>query len=292
MEQEDLIKLVIVGVVILVALLLLNPIISVPSGTRGVLLEWNYPTGATLDGGVHLITPIIQGVVLMDTKVQAYTVDAQSASRDLQDVGTRITLNYRIDPNKASEIYNNYGIDYQNTIIAPAVQEAVKASTANYTAEELITKRALVKQNIENKLQLRLAPYSLLIEPSGVSITDFQFSPQFSQAIEEKVTANQSLQTQKNRLEITKVQANQTIAIARGDANARIVLAEANASVTLIKANATARAIQLVQGQLSSSPSYLKYLAITEWNGKMPTVLSAGGQGGVPLFNINVTGTD
>jgi hypothetical protein len=83
-----------------------------------------------------------------------YVANATAASNDLQEVQSTIALNYHISPDRANIIYQQLGADYADRIIAPTIQESVKASVAKFNAEELITKRATAKAVIaETHLQ-------------------------------------------------------------------------------------------------------------------------------------------
>ena len=101
---------------------------------------------------------------------------------------TTVTVNYHPDKENIHRLYQDLGLDYENRIIQPAIEETVKQVTANYNAEELITKRPLVKQDIEVSIRDRLAQFQVVTEV--ISITDFEFSPLFAQAIEAKVEAD------------------------------------------------------------------------------------------------------
>jgi len=81
--------------------------------------------------------------------------EATVASKDLQSVSTKIALNFRPHAENVPEIHRTIGADYAEKVIHPAVQEAVKATTALYTVEELVTKREEVKKQIQQLLQNR-----------------------------------------------------------------------------------------------------------------------------------------
>jgi regulator of protease activity HflC (stomatin/prohibitin superfamily) len=170
---------------------------------------------------------------------------------------TKVALNYHLTATRVNEIYQTLGTAYADTYISPAIQEVVKASTAEFTAEELITKRPIVKQTIENGLKARLEPRGIMVET--VSITNFQFSELFSQAIEAKVSAEQDALKAKNILERIKIEAQQKIASAEGDA----------------------MAISTVEETLKDSPNYINWLKVSKWNGILPQVTS-----GIPFIEI------
>jgi regulator of protease activity HflC (stomatin/prohibitin superfamily) len=245
-------------VIVLVAIGIVNSFGEIPAGYRGVVLRFSATTGEVKQPGFYTIVPYIESVVPMNVQVQAYSVDAAAASRDLQNVSTQVTLNYAIDsdPKKLVDIYNRLNRDYQDRIIAPAIQEATKAATAMFTAEELITRRPEARNRLEALLRSRLESFDIHI--AAMSVTNFAFSPEFSQAIEAKVVAYQKFLQSQNQLKQTQVEAQQAIAAARGDAEANRLRRQ------------------------SITPLTVQYDAVQKWDGHLPTVTS----GAVPLINL------
>ena len=178
-------KGVVLGIIVLIIIgVMVGSAVSiVDAGFRGVLLHWNAVDLAAppLEEGLHFIVPFQDSVVPLEVRTLKYTKSTTSASQDLQTVSTEITVNYHPEPNSVHYLYKEVGLDYENRIIQPTVEEVVKQVTANYNAEELITKRPLVKQDIQDEITARLADFNITTEI--VSITDFQFSILFAQAI-------------------------------------------------------------------------------------------------------------
>ena len=171
-------------VLIIIGVIVGSAVSIVDAGFRGVLLHWNAVelNQPPLEEGLHFIVPFQDSVVPIEVRTLKYTKSTTSASQDLQTVSTEITVNYKPEPNSVHYLYKEVGLDYENRIIQPTVEEVVKQVPANYDAEELITKRPQVKQDIEAEIGNRLASFN--ISTDTVSITDFQFSPLFAQAIE------------------------------------------------------------------------------------------------------------
>ena len=265
-----------VGLVI-VALIIIGVIAAqsvqiVEAGHRGVLLHWSAVdvTVPPLDEGLHFVVPFQDQVVNMEVRTLKFVKATSSASQDLQNVSTEVTVNYHPSPDSVNTLYKEVGLDYQNRIIAPAVEEVVKQVTANYNAEELITKRPLVKSDIETEIGIRLNVYNIVTEV--ISITDFQFSSLFSSAIESKVEAEQKAQKAENDLVRIQVEAQQREALAMGVAAANIAEAEGEAE-----------AIRVINAALSQNPYYLEWLKTQAWDGKLPLVV---GEGGTPFIQI------
>jgi len=263
--------LVIVALII-IGVIAAQSVMIVDAGHRGVLLHWSAVdvSVAPLDEGLHFVVPFQDQVVNMEVRTLKFVKATSSASQDLQNVSTEVTVNYHPSPESVNTLYKEVGLDYQNRIIAPAVEEVVKQVTANYNAEELITKRPLVKSDIETEIGIRLNVYNIVTEV--ISITDFQFSTLFSSAIESKVEAEQKAQKAENDLVRIQVEAQQREALAKGVAAANIAEAEGEAE-----------AIRVINAALSQNPYYLEWLKTQAWDGKLPLVV---GEGGTPFIQI------
>jgi len=260
------IALIVIGVIAAAAVTIVD------AGHRGVLLHWNAVdlTIAPLDEGLHFVVPFADSVVQMEVRTMKFIKATSSASKDLQTVSTEVTVNYHPSVESIHYLYKEVGLDYESRIIQPAIEEVVKQVTANYNAEELITKRPLVKSAIEVEIGKRLSEYN--IQTDVVSITDFQFSVLFAQAIESKVEAEQKAFKAENDLRRIQVEALQSEAIAQGIAKANIALAEGEAL-----------AIRIINQALASNPFYLEWLKIQAWDGVLPLVV---GQDGTPFIQI------
>ena len=261
-------------VLIIIGVIVGSAVSIVDAGFRGVLLHWNAVelNQPPLEEGLHFIVPFQDSVVPIEVRTLKYTKSTTSASQDLQTVSTEITVNYKPEPNSVHYLYKEVGLDYENRIIQPTVEEVVKQVTANYDAEELITKRPQVKQDIEAEIGNRLASFN--ISTDTVSITDFQFSPLFAQAIEAKVEAEQRALQAENDLRRIEVEAKQFEAQAVGIAQANIA-----------EAQGEAEAINIINQALSNNPYYLEWLKTQQWDGVLPLVV---GEGGTPFIQIPV----
>ena len=253
----NLVRGVAIGIVglIVVGVLASAAVQIVDSGHRGVLLHWNAVdvTIPPLDEGLHFVVPFQDTVVNMEVRTLLFVKGTSAASKDLQTVTTEVTVNYHPDPEQINILYKEVGLNYQNRIIAPAVEEVVKQVTANYNAEELITKRPLVKSDIEVEITKRLNVYNLITEV--ISITDFQFSSLFSTAIESKVEAEQKALKAENDLRRIEVEARQRAAQAEGLALANIA-----------EASGEAEAIRIINAALAQHPAYLEWLKTQAWD--------------------------
>src|ERR671918_2638175 len=283
---------VIIGIII-ISVIAISSVRIVDAGNRGILVQFgNVATENSLDEGIHFVIPFRDNVVQMEVRTQKIVESATSASKDLQDVSTQVALNYRVDPDRAQVLYQQLGPDYANRVIVPAIQESVKQVTARFNAEELITKRETVKNQIEEQIKARLAPYNILVDT--ISITEFQFSEQFRKAVEAKVEAQQRALQAQNDLRRIEIEAQQNEAKAIGEQKANIARAEGVRQSNVLQAEGESQAITIIDEQLRSSPTYLEWLKTQRWDGVLPIVTGGGGGTGgtTPFIQIPTGGTE
>ena len=237
---------------------------QVDAGNLGVVTKWGEIQDVALQEGIHFRTPVKTQIINISTRVHKMEASATASSKDLQVVSTKIALNYRLDASRIVEIFRNIGTRFvvENTIIDPALQESLKKATAQYTAEELITKRQQVKETLGESIRKTLAKSDVLV--TELSITDFQFDAQYQQAVEAKQVAEQRALTARNDLARIRVEAEQAEAKAQGQANAMLARAEAEA-----------KAQELLRKTISPEIVYLR--AVEKWDGKQPVVVGEGG---------------
>ena len=263
--------LVAIGAVLLVlALVLLNSYTVIEAGTRGVLKNFGQIVGI-LGEGLHFRAPFVSAVTVVDVKTQRYESNASAASRDLQIVSTQIVLNYRPDQNAVDTLIREIGVDYERRIVDPAVQEALKAATANFTAEELITKRPEVSSAIQDVLESRLSERGVIVE--SVAITEFNFSEEFTRAIEAKQVAEQDALRAQNELRRAQIDAQQQVARAEAEAKSRLEVARAEAE-----------ALRLQREVIS--PALLQLRFIERWDGVLPRFMGGGDDSLLPMLMI------
>ena len=260
--------------IILVLIIFFGSWYIVHPGQRGILITLGSPSMNARDEGLNFKIALIQNIILMDVKTQKYEADASAASKDLQVVSTKIAVNYHLMPDAVPELYQKTGILYRENIIQPAVQEVVKAATAQYTAEELITRRADVKMKIDELLAPRLLEKRIILETT--SITNFDFSAEFNKAIEAKVTAQQTALKAENDLTRIKVEKEQTI-----------TQAEAIAQSVRLKADAEAYSLQVIREQLEKNNALIQYKSIEKWNGNLPIYMM--GNTPTPFIQIPIS---
>ena len=242
---------IIAAALLLLFILLRAAIFVVPAGNVGVITRWG-AVNRTSQAGIHIKIPFAENVVMMSTRTQKDESPATAMSNNLQVVTSLIAVNYRLDGSKALQVYQEIGPDYAQIVVAPAIQNAFKATTARFTAEELITKRGEVRQMAEDELIGQVEPYHIIVE--NFNIINMDFSAEYQNAIESKQVAQQQVETSKQKLAQAEIDAQTVIAQAQGQADAQKALKDTGAL----------------------TPEYLQYLFLTKWNGILPQVMTSG----------------
>jgi len=262
-EQKNF-PLGLVFLALLIIVMIFNlPIIMVPAGHRGVVMNFGAVTGEIKGEGLSFKLPFIQTVKKMNVQVSRQQVKIEAASKDLQSVTSEIALNFHLNPDRVSDVYQKLGVNFGDNIIYPSLSESVKAVSAKYTAEELITKRAVVRDEIKTTMIAKMGNNGVLVD--DINIVNFDFSKSFNEAIENKVTAEQNALASKNKLEQVKYEAEQSIATAKGQAEAIRIQAEAINS----------------QG----GADYVNLQAVKQWNGVLPVQMIPNAA--MPFINLN-----
>ena len=243
----------VVAVVIVVFLIFSGSLVIIGPGQRGVVINFGAVSPTVWDEGLHFKIPVYQRVEKMDVRVQKEQTEATAASKDLQNTHSTIAVNFNIIPDKAGWVFQNIGRGYNERVIDPVTQEVVKAVTARYTAVELITNREKIRTEIKDLLKARLLDYHISVV--DVSIVNFKFSAQFTQAIENKQTAEQMALKASRDLDRIKIEAQQKIAAAQAEAE----------SLRLQRQNITSDLVELRRIEAMQE-------AIRKWNGVLPQV--------------------
>jgi len=258
---------IVIGVIAFVGFIgIMGVFTIVQTGDIGIVYRLGKIT-KTLEPGFHFKSPLLDSVTKVDITSQKEQVPASAASKDLQNVSAVVAVEFSIDQSRVTNLYQEIGRDYKVKVIDPAVQEAVKGATAKYTAEELIIKRELVREDIKTSLATRLnASY---INLKQVSIVNFDFSSSFNQAIESKVTAEQNALAAKNKLEQVKYEAEQKVATAKAEAESIRLQSDAANNEKYVS-------LKKVEVELEMAK---------RWNGVLP--VNVYGSAPIPFLNLS-----
>lgn len=219
-------------ILLIIALFILTTIIcsitTVPTGFVGIKTRFGQVQDVVIQEGFNFKLPYIEKIVKLDCRTQKTEYTMEASSKDLQKISNfKVAVNYNITKDTANDLYRKVGVDYKSIIVEPAIQEAMKATIANYTAEELITKRnevsAFALEALFNKLQ------DSGITLTALNIIDLSFSQEFDKAVEEKQIVEQQTEKAKYELEKAKVENEKKIENAKAEAE---VMKQQNAQIT------------------------------------------------------------
>lgn len=252
-----------IGIFLLITLL--NSFKSIPTGFIGVKTRFGQVQNTMLSEGLNFKVPYIEKIILMDCRTQKAEYTMEASSKDLQKISNfKIAINYNITKNTANTLYKEVGVNYKSIIVEPAIQEAIKATIANYTAEELITKRNEVSAFALETLSKKLSDRG--IEVTSLNIIDLSFSTEFDAAVEKKQIVEQQTQQAKYELEKARVENEKKIENAKTEAE---VMKQQNAEIT-------EQTLKLKELENQAK-------LIEKWNGQLPTTTL--GEGDI-LFNL------
>jgi regulator of protease activity HflC (stomatin/prohibitin superfamily) len=272
LRDSKLIRNIIIGVVSLVALVVaytLRPIATVPAGYTGVMTSFGAPSSTIYAPGIHFRTPISQAMNLVYTGTRNNVSDVAGTSKDLQQVDAKVAVNFHVRPDAAVKVFVQFGGDVWARVMDPAIHDVVKAVSARYDATDLIQKRDQVGNEIREALTGRFGADG--VEVTAVNIVDFQFSKQFNDAIEAKITAQQNALRVENEIAQTKYEAQK-----------RVVESEAELQVAQNKAKAN----ELMGKSLEASPALVEMKKIEKWDGHYPQYML-----GAAMPMIQLTGS-
>lgn len=259
------IKRILIGILILMGLILvLNCITTVPTGFVGVKTRFGKIQADVIQEGLNTKVPFIEKIVKIDCKTQKLEVESNTASKDLQDVNLKVAINYNVIKDTANTLYKEIGKKYEDIVVNPAILESVKSVTAQYTAEELITKRAEVSSKMQEVLKEKIVNKGFNVV--DFNVTDLNFSDAYNQAIEKKQVAEQ--EAKQAEYELQKSQVENERKIAEAEANAKVMEVQ--------NASTTEQAIRLKELEIEQK-------MIEKWNGQLPTTATGNS---IPFLDI------
>jgi regulator of protease activity HflC (stomatin/prohibitin superfamily) len=253
-----------------------GPFVEVPAGNVGVATNFGQVQVGTLQPGLHVIVPIVQQVVNVDTRVQPHQFqEIDAASKELQTVKLTGTMNYHIDGEFASDLYQRVGTDFAAKIIDPAFNDFIKSVVPDYSVNDILAKRDEIRSLAKNQLAANLSQYHIVVD--DIYIANIAFSDAFQGAIEDKQVAQQQVQTEQQILAQKTIQAQQAVAAAQGQADANVTLAKGQAQATIQLANGQAQANATLNASLSDR--ILQYQYIQKLTDKISVMLLPAGNG-------------
>jgi prohibitin 2 len=290
MNQQKLIRFGGIAVAAIIVLMLIWPFYSVPTGSRGVVTRFGAIVGIEAEG--LTVLPPWEKLSIFSIRAETANVqNAEGATSDTQPVTTSLTVRYAIQPDKVSEVFEQYSHDGDlSSYVDTATHEIFKSVTARYDAPDLISQRPKVSADIYDALTTKLAKYGARVV--NIDMTGFAFSPTYMAAINDKVTQEQLRLAAENKLKTVEAEQKQKVAVAEAEANAVRATADGDAYARITNATAEAKAIQVQSQALAQSAQVLELRRITveqtkaeKWDGKLPEAIYAGAP--IPFLDVS-----
>lgn len=254
----------IVGMIVLLVVLLVligGSVVVVEAGQTGVVLTFGRVSPVVLQEGIHFKIPFAQNVIAINNRIVKTEVNTEAFSKDLQTVSTVIAVNYHINKSSSAELYKQVGLGYDDVLVIPAINEVLKAVTANYTAQQLVSSRGDVSILLDENLNTKLNAYGVIID--DLNIINWDFTEEYISAIEAKQVAEQNLIK-------TRTEQEQALVIANTEAQKQVIAAQAEANKIILLANATAESNMTIANSLSDM--LIRFETLRKWDGKLPKV--------------------
>ena len=271
---------------VLIGVLGVNSFATVPVGSTGILLTMGKVEDSALSEGIHLKLPFVQRIISIDNRVKKLELSTEAFSKDIQTVSATLAVNYRLQPEKTFSIYKTAGLAYESNLIVPATHEVLKSVCAQYTAEELISKRAESSDMMRDELDAKLSGMGISV--TDFNIIDFDFSDEFISAVESKQVAEQLKKkaATENETAIAQAEREKQVAIKQSEAQAESVriAAQAEADAVKLAADAEAYRLQKINEQLTEKT--IQNTLAERWDGKLPGVVGSGVTGILNLDDV------
>lgn len=247
----------------IVALILLSVVISsiysIAPGYRGVLVTLGKVSPQSYTNGVGFKVPFISEMVKVDVRTQKMTGKTANYTSDVQTAELTFNFQYDLVAENVHVLYEKVGMDYENKLVIPVLNDVLNEVIGKWQAQELISNLDKARLDINKLLRQRLD--KKYFKNSQYYFADTDYSDAFEKAIEDKVIADQKAQEAVNNTKRITEEANQKRIIAEAEANAMRIKAEA----------------------LSKNKSLVEYEAIKKWDGKLPQYMLGNS---TPFINI------
>jgi regulator of protease activity HflC (stomatin/prohibitin superfamily) len=143
------VRLVVIAIVLIV-LLIGSPVTVIPAGHVGVKDLFGRVSSDVLPPGVRFVIPFTR-VAKMSVKTREVKETAEVPSKEGLIMDLEGSLLYRLDPEKADDIYRTIGKDYEEIAVQPQIRSAIREITASYEAKVLYSaeREKIAKETLE-----------------------------------------------------------------------------------------------------------------------------------------------
>ena len=267
-------------IIIAVILVMFKPFVIIESGQVGIKATAGKYDPEPLYPGFHLYVPVIQKVIVVDTKVRLInykTVEDMSGfdagikvnpainildARGLP-VSIELTVQYKLAPSGAPNTIATWGLSWEDKIVNPVVRNIVRNVVGGYNAEELPVKRNEIATMIESGIRTEIEnlegkPVSI----QSVQLREIVLPPKIKEQIERVQIANQEAERVKYEVQRAKQEAEKKAALAKGEADRNRIEAQGKADAVTIEAKAQAKANDVISKSLTTKLLHLEQIKV------------------------------
>ena len=217
---------IVLGILILILLFFMGAcsITKVDTGNVGVLTKFGRVTGDVLPEGIHLIDPLKSSNQLsVRTQEQKETASVPSSEGLMMTL--EASLLFHLDKDRAADVYQRLGSDYQVKIVEPTMRSAMREATSSHGANALYTgEREQVAKEIESNLASQLSARGVVVEK--VLLRDIQLPESLKRSIELKQAAEQESLAMQFKLQKEKQEADRKRIEAQGIKDFQTIVAQ------------------------------------------------------------------
>jgi regulator of protease activity HflC (stomatin/prohibitin superfamily) len=255
-----------------VPILIALSIIVVPDGSAGVRISqiWGAQPG-TLYPGVHIVTPLIDSVVLYDTREQVYATLAAESEKQKGDVltvqareglniGLAVSVRYRLDPRRLNSIHTNLPQPVGDQVVAPVVSTIYRQLAPNYITREIFaTKREELRSKAAEAITARLASDGIVVRE--VLLRDLQLPEEYARGLEglllkeqedERLTTEQDIKLKQVRIAELEEEAQKARSVKQAEAQAQVRVLQAKAESDAMQYTLPLKQKQIEQSKLEA----------------------------------------
>jgi prohibitin 2 len=227
---------------------------TIDSSERGIITTLGKVDTTFKTDGFHFKLPLVSSVSKIIIRQQTISLKAECYSSDLQDLNIDLKVLYRIPENQVVKIFRDFAGNPFDSLLAPRILEALKEVSASNSAESVVKNRELIKLRT---LEISKKKVGDLLWIEDIVIENISLTKQLSDAIEQKMIAEQSA----NKSKFAQVQA-------RTEAETAVISARGEAEAISIKGQAVAQ-----------NPKVIDLEIVKKWDGKSPSTVVVGSGG-------------
>lgn len=263
----------------------LSSFFTIGERERGVVLRWN-KFSSVAEPGLHWKLPIVSSVVTLPIDNQTTVEEKMSAgSKDQQEAIMRASLNWRLNPETVGDFYARFGSleNAELAYIKPRLNSRAKVVFGQFTAETTFSNRGPLNARTAEDVAANLGELFIV---DGLQIENVDFGTEYTNSINQRMTAEVEVSKERQKLERERVLAE--IANTQADAEKYRVQAEgdAKAHATRVTGEAEALTIKAKGDALKENPGLIQLELAGRWNGTTPSTYIGDGKGALPILPL------